>query len=112
MKILKREIGNITILEPKGKILIGAGDVELRQAIDESLSQGADNLLLDFKGVSKMDSSGIGELIASHNTVVEKGGTLKLMNMPPKLLNVFGATQIVTVLDIFDDESEALASFH
>ena len=74
MKILKREIGNITILEPKGKILIGAGDVELRQAIDESLSQGADNLLLDFKGVSKMDSSGIGELIASHNTVVEHGG--------------------------------------
>jgi anti-sigma B factor antagonist len=112
MKILKREIGNVTILEPKGKILIGAGDVQLRQAIDESMSQGADNVLLDFKGVSKMDSSGIGELIASHNTVAEKGGTLKLMNMPPKLLNVFGATQIVTVLDIFDDESEALASFN
>ena len=112
MKILKREIGNVTILEPKGKIMIGAGDVQLREAIDESLNQGADNVLLDFKGVSKMDSSGIGELIASHHTVAEQGGTLKLMNMPTKLFSVFGATQIMTVLDIFDDENEALASFH
>ena len=63
------------------------------------MGRGADNVLLDFKDVSKMDSSGIGELIASHNPVAEKGGALKLMNMPPKLLNVFGATQIVTVLD-------------
>ena len=112
MKILKREIGNVTILEPKGKIMIGAGDVQLREAIDESLNQGADNVLLDLKGVSKMDSSGIGELIASHRTVAEHGGALKLMNMPPKLLNVFGATQIVTVLDVFEDEIEALASFN
>ena len=112
MKILRREVGNVTILEPKGKIMIGAGDVQLREAIDESLDLGAGNLLLDLKGVSKMDSSGIGELIASHHTVAEQGGTLKLMNMPTKLFSVFGATQIMTVLDIFDDENEALASFH
>jgi anti-sigma B factor antagonist len=111
MKIHTREIGNVTILEPKGKIMIGAGDVQLREAIEESLGRGANNLLLDLKGVSKMDSSGIGELISSHHTVTEHGGSLKVMNMPSKLFSVFDATQIVTVLDVFDNETEALASF-
>jgi anti-sigma B factor antagonist len=112
MKISKREVGNVTILEPKGKITIGAGDVVLRDAIEEATHAGSSNLLLDFNGVSKMDSSGLGELIAAHNTVTGNGGTIKLMNLPSKLYGVLGITQIVSVFDLFDDENEALASFN
>ena len=111
MKILKREVGNVTILEPKGKITIGAGDVALRNAIEEATHAGSSKVLLDFNGVSKMDSSGLGELIAAHNTVTGDGGTIKLMNIPSKLYGVLGITQIVSVFDVFDDEQEALASF-
>jgi len=111
MKISKREVGNITILEPKGKITIGAGDVMLRNAIEEACHAGKANVLLDLNGVSKMDSSGLGELVAAHNTVTGDGGTIKLMNLPSKLYGVLGITQIVSVFDVFDDENEALASF-
>jgi len=111
MKISKREVGNITILEPKGKITIGAGDVMLRNAIEEASHAGTANVLLDLNGVSKMDSSGLGELIAAHNTVTGDGGAIKLMNLPSKLYGVLGITQIVSVFDVFDDENEALASF-
>ena len=112
MKISKREVGNVTILEPKGKITIGAGDVALRNAIEEATHAGSSNVLLDFNSVSKMDSSGLGELIAAHNTVTGDGGTIKLMNLPSKLYGVLGITQIVSVFDVFDDENEALASFN
>ncbi len=111
MKISKRQVGSVTILEPKGKITIGAGDVMLRDAIDAATRSGSAKLLLDLRGVSKMDSSGLGELIAAHNTVSDLGGMIKLMNLPPKLYGVLGATQIVSVFDVFDDEREALASF-
>ena len=111
MKISKREVGNVTILEPKGKITIGAGDVALRNAIEEATHAGGSNVLLDLKGVSKMDSSGLGELIAAHNTVTGDGGKIKLMCLPSKLYGVLGITQIVSVFDVFDDEQEALASF-
>jgi anti-sigma B factor antagonist len=111
MKISKKQMGNVTVLEPKGKITIGAGDVMLRDAIDAATRSGSSMLLLDLKGVSKMDSSGLGELIAAHNTVTEAGGIIKLMNLPPKLYGVLGATQIVSVFDVFDDEREALESF-
>jgi anti-sigma B factor antagonist len=111
MKISKREMGNVTILEAKGKITIGAGDVVLRDVIEEVTQAGKSNILLDLKGVSKMDSSGLGELIAAHNTVTGEGGAIKLVNLPSKLYGVLGITQIVSVFDVFEDENEALESF-
>jgi anti-sigma B factor antagonist len=111
MKISQRQVGDVTILEPKGKITIGAGDVMLRDAIaGASKGEGA-KVLLDLHGVSKMDSSGLGELIAAHNAVTVEGGTIRLMRLPSKLYNVLGITQIVSVFDVFDDEREAINSF-
>ena len=111
MKFSKRQIEGVTILEPRGKITIGAGDVALRGALEEIVQDSASKILLDLKGVKKMDSSGLGELIAAHNSVTEVGGAIKLMNLPPKLHGILGITQIVSVFDVFDNESEALASF-
>lgn len=111
MKISQRQVGDVTILEPKGKITIGAGDVALRDAIEAATRAGKAKLLLDLHGVSKMDSSGLGELVAAHNTVTGEGGTIRLMKLPSKLYNVMGITQIVSVFDVFDDENEAVNSF-
>ncbi len=111
MKISQRQAGDVTILEPKGKMTIGAGDVMLRDAIAAATRSGKSKLLLDLHGVSKMDSSGLGELVAAHNVVTSEGGTIRLMNLPSKLYNVMGITQIVSVFDVFDDEQEAISSF-
>ena len=111
MKISTREVGGITIVEPKGKITIGSGDVALRNALEEVSRDSDSKILLDLKGVKKIDSSGIGELIAVHNSVTEAGGSIKLINLPSKLHGVLEITQIVSVFDVFDDENEALASF-
>ena len=110
MKISTREIDDATILAPKGKISIGVGDVQLREAIDEAVNRGVRNLLLDLNGVTRMDSSGMGELIAGHKKLSRLGGNFKLVNMPPRLLNSLGASQIVSVLDVFANEAEALES--
>ena len=111
MKISQRQVGDVTILEPKGKITIGAGDVMLRDAIEAATRAGNSKLLLDFHAVSKMDSSGLGELVAAHNAVTGGGGTIRLMKLPSKLYGVLGITQIVSVFDVFEDEQEAVNSF-
>jgi anti-sigma B factor antagonist len=111
MKIPTREIGNVTVLAPKGKVTIGLGDVDLRNAIDTALSSGKKNILVDLGGVTKMDSSGLGELVAAHNTVAEHNGTIKLVNIPSKLYNIMGVAQIVTVFDVFDNIDEAVGTF-
>jgi anti-sigma B factor antagonist len=111
MEVTKRTHADITILEPKGKITIGKGDVALRDSIQAALEGGAKKILVDLGSTKKMDSSGMGELVAARAKVVENGAELKLMKLPKKIENVLGVTQLISVYDIYDDEIDALASF-
>jgi anti-sigma B factor antagonist len=112
MKINARERDGVTILEPKGKITIGVGDVALREAVHEAVNAGSTNILVNLKGVSTIDSSGIGELVAAYTTVSNKGGKLRLFGIPPKVNDILQITQLVSVFDVLDDEDEGVASFN
>ncbi len=111
MKIDARHEQGVTILVPKGKITIGVGDVALRQAVAEALEAGARNILVNLGGVSTIDSSGIGELVSAYTTVTNRGGKLKLTNLPPKVTDILQITQLISVFEVYDNEEEALASF-
>lgn len=101
----------VTILEPTGKITIGRGDIALRDAVNEAMDSGSNRVLVNFKKVTRMDSSGMAELVAAYKRVTEAGGQMKLLNLPSNIRDVLGITQIAQVFDIFDDEEKALASF-
>ena len=111
MKIEARHVQGVTILEPKGKITIGVGDVALRESVTEALEAGARNILFDLGGVSTIDSSGIGELVSAYTTVTNKGGKLKLVSLPDKVADILQITQLISVFEVFDTEEEALAAF-
>ncbi len=111
MKISARHVKGVTILEPKGKITIGAGDIALRDAVQEALAAGSKNILLNLGAVTTVDSSGVGEIVSAYTTVTNRQGKLKLLHLPPKVNDIMQITQLVTVFDIYDDEEEAIASF-
>lgn len=111
MNVTKRQKGNVTILDLKGKITIGAGDIALRDAVQEALSSGATNVILNLTSVTTIDSSGVGELVSSFTTATNRGAKLKLANIPAKVSDVLTITQLITVFDVFDTEDEAVASF-
>lgn len=111
MNVTKRQKGNVTILDLKGKITIGAGDIALRDAVQEALGGGATNVLLNLNAVTTIDSSGVGELVSSFTTATNRGAKLKLANIPAKVSDVLTITQLITVFDVFDTEDEAVASF-
>ena len=111
MKIDKREKGGVTILDVEGKITIGKGDVALRDAVQQALGEGAKKILIELGRVSTIDSSGVGELVSAFTTVTNRGGKLKLVNLPPKVNDILQITQLITVFEVFDNEDEAIASF-
>ena len=111
MKINVRQREGVTILDLKGKITIGVGDVALRDAIHEALSAGAKNILINLDDVTTIDSSGVGELVSSYTTVTNRNGKLKLANLPPKVADILQITQLITVFDVYEDEEEALKAF-
>jgi len=111
MKSSIRDLGDIRVIELSGKITIGAGDVKLRELISQAVEDGKNNIVLDLGGVTAIDSSGIGEMVACYTTVTKRGGQLKLMHLSPKITDILQVTQLITVFDVFDDEREALGSF-
>ena len=111
MKISARHNQGVTILEPKGKITIGVGDVALRQSVIEALDAGSKSILIDLAEVTTIDSSGIGELVSAYTTVTNRGGKLRLLSLPPKVQDILQITQLVTVFDVFENEDDAVASF-
>lgn len=111
MKTKVRDVGDVRILDLEGKITIGSGDVELRRQIEDSVGAGFTSILLNFKGVSHIDSSGIGELVGCYTTISRRGGKMKLLNLTQKITDILHVTQLITVFDVYDSEQEAIASF-
>ena len=111
MKSNIRDRGDIRVVELGGKITIGAGDVKIRELVGQALEDDKKNILFDLGGVTAIDSSGIGEMVACYATVTKRGGKLKLMHLSPKINDILQVTQLITVFEVFDDEREALGSF-
>src|SRR4051812_32128906 len=111
LNIKERQAGDITILDMDGKVTIGEGSVALRTAIRRLLEEGKKKILLNLGGVGYIDSSGIGELVSSFTAINKEGGQLKLLNLTQKLQDLLGITKLLTVFDVYDNESDALGSF-
>ena len=111
LDVKERQAGDVTILDLRGEVRIGEGSIALRDAIRNLADSGKKKLLLNLAGVSYIDSSGIGELIANYTTVKRQGGQLKLLNLTDRVQNLLVITKLLTVFDSYDNEAEALKSF-
>jgi anti-sigma B factor antagonist len=111
MKVTSRSVDQVEIIKLEGKITIGAGDSQLREAITNAINQGHNKILLDMSGVTTIDSSGIGELVGSYTTVTNRGGKLKLLHLPAKVNDLLHVTQLITVFEVHENEADAVKSF-
>ena len=111
LNIQEREKGDVTILDMSGKVTIGEGSVALRSAIRGLLEKGRKKILLNLSGVGYIDSSGIGELVASFTAINKEGGQLKLLNLTQKLQDLLAITKLPTVFDVYEDEATALEGY-
>lgn len=111
MTITERRHDDVVILDIDGKILLGEGDVQLREAIRRLLQSGARKILLNLANVPYMDSAGLGELVRAYTTVRREGGELKLLNLTARIQDLLTITKLISVFESFDSEEAALKSF-
>ena len=109
--INERRVEDVTVLDLKGRERIRGATLVLHESIRCLAAEGKTQVLLDLAWVKHIDSGGLGELIASHITLDKKGGALKLMHLTETIRELMKITKLVTILDVYDDEPEALASF-
>ena len=111
MKIVERQVGDVVILDPHGKILIGEGDDALRDAVAKLVESGKTKIILNLADVPYVDSAGLGEIVRCYTTVSRKGGRLKLLNLTKKIQELLTITKLLTVFETYEVEDEAVRSF-
>ena len=111
MVIEERVVGDVTILDLKGKMTLGEGDELLKDKINSLIHQGQKKLLLNLEGVPYIDSAGLGEIVRTYTTVSRQQGNLKLVNLTKRITDLLSITKLLTVFETFDSEPDALKSF-
>jgi anti-sigma B factor antagonist len=111
LTIASREVDGVAVLDLNGRITLGEGSVQLRDAIRDSISKGQTRILLNLADVNYIDSSGLGELVSAYTTAKNQGATLKLLKLTKKVHDLLQLTKLYTVFDVSDDEASAIASF-
>jgi anti-sigma B factor antagonist len=106
-----RKIGDIQIVDWKGKITLGEETMAVRNTVRDIVTGGGKKLILNLGEVNYIDSSGVGELVSTYTSVTNSGGQLKLLSLTKKIRELLAITKLLTVFDVYDDEQAAISSF-
>ena len=111
MQIEERAVGDVIVLDLKGKITLGEGDELLKDKVNSLVNQGHKKIVLNLADVPYIDSAGLGEVVRTYTTVSRQGGSLKLLNLTKRITDLLSITKLLTVFETFDSENEAVRSF-
>ena len=70
-----------------------------------------EEILLNLKDVTYIDSAGLGEMVGVLRDVTNMGGSIKLLHPQAKVHDLLQVTKLYTVFVAFDDEAEATPQF-
>jgi anti-sigma B factor antagonist len=111
MQIEERAVGDVLILDVKGRITLGEGDELLKDKVNSLLNQGQKKIVLNLAAVPYIDSAGLGEIVRTYTTVSRQGGNLKLLNLTKRITDLLAITKLLTVFETYDSEPDAVQSF-
>ena len=111
MQIDERPEGDVLVLDLHGKLTGGDGEALLKDTVRRLVARGAQKVVLNFSDVAYMDSVGVSAIVRSHLALRQGGGQLKLLHVPRRIADLFAVTGLTAVFEMFDVDSEAIASF-
>lgn len=84
---------------------------EVRYIIDDRLDRENKNkLIMDFYGVTFMDSSGIGVVIGRYKKLTSKGGVVCITNVKESINRVFELSGMYKIIKLYNSVESAVKS--
>jgi anti-sigma B factor antagonist len=111
LEIHRKEHEGVTILDMKGRITVGPEATALREAVAAAVTDDIRKLVLNLAQVDFIDSTGLGAVVMCSTTMRKAGGTMKLLNLNRRNIELLVMTKLATVFEIFSDEQDAVNSF-
>lgn len=111
MEVDIRKAGKVLIVDLAGRLVAGTGAEILKEVFNEVLGAGWGRIILNLSGVTKIDSAGIGELVAGVRFAARFDATVKLLHVKGQVREILALSQLLPLLDIYYSEEEAVEAF-
>lgn len=105
-----QKVGEVTVVDVEGQLIVGNRQ-ELKQRVLDELERGERKFLVDFTSTGYIDSSGLGVLVSLSKKIREQGGELRLSSLNEDLRTLFELTKLDTLFRIADSRDEGLQGF-
>jgi anti-sigma B factor antagonist len=102
--------GGVTVVAPTGRLDVG-GAPALKDAMNDLGRNGPPKVVIDMEGVSFVDSTGLGSVIAVLKQIRNRQGELRLAAPNQQVRVVLELTTLDKVFPYFATLEEALAGF-
>ena len=111
LQISIRESGDVTVLDLKGRVTIGADNELLSSHLEELVANGVRKLLLNLADLTQVDSSGVSTIVRTYVSLRRQSGDLRLLRPCGRVLVMLRVIHLLDVIPSFEDETQALARF-
>ena len=111
MEISERTVDGVIILDLAGRFVAEDGVQPFLERMNGLIRLRRRKILLNFEHVTYLDSAGVGAVAWKYVTAQKHDGHVKLLNLRVKTHTVLELTKLLTVLESFDSEAQAIESF-
>jgi anti-sigma B factor antagonist len=101
----------VIVVYLSGGIFFGEESACLRTLVKDLLNE-SHLIVFDLGDVTRLDSGGVGTLVAVYTSARKVGGDIKFANLGNHTKEVFHTTNLTTVFEIFGKTEDAIASFN
>ena len=104
-----REVNGYKVLDMTGEIDVYTAP-QFKEAVNQIISAGQKDLIVNMERVTYMDSSGFGTLLSATKRLRPEGGTVNLVACNSAIDRMLRITQLNTVFGAFQTVGEAVAA--
>ena len=111
MQLVFDERGDVTVVRVQEAKLTYPVLASFFSEVRQKVEGGARQVLIDLGAVGYLDSASIGCLMDVHRLLQEKGGTLRLSGLQPRVETMISMTGVHKIVPLHREEEDALAGF-
>jgi anti-sigma B factor antagonist len=103
--------GTVHVIECKGRIVAGPEGESLLLALRQDWCRDLKQVVLHMGEVTRLDSTGLGLIIRSATHLRQRGGDLRLSDVPAPIQEILQLTRIDSILKVLPTLQDAILSF-
>ena len=112
LRIDVRQTEGVVILDLAGQLTFGLGHARLWEKAASLAGAGLKSVILNLRGVSRIDAAGAAELRLLLTCARADGANAVLLNLSASAISAMDVLQLETEFEAFEDERDAINAFN